>query len=159
MNIRIVVADQTVARFFDVEREAEEPRLAGQLSDPQGRLHDRDFKSDRPGRKFDRAPLQAGRRGATAHHGVGGGSEPHRREATLFARRIADELTSAHRAGGFDRLVIMAPPAFLGTLRSALPAAVRKTVAAEIAKDLVHETPSAVRTYLPAQTFQTLASR
>ena len=159
MNIRIVVADQTVARFFDVEREAEEPRLAGQLSDPQGRLHDRDFKSDRPGRKFDRAPLQAGRRGATAHHGVGGGSEPHRREATLFARRIADELTSAHRAGGFDRLVIMAAPAFLGSLRSALSPALRKAVVAEINKDLMHENPSTVRAYVPAQVFQALSSR
>jgi protein required for attachment to host cells len=157
MRIRIVVADQTEARFFDTEREASELSLAGQISDPAGRLHERDLKSDRPGRKFDRAPLQAGRRGATAHHGVGSEPNARRHEAAVFARRIAAELASAQRRGGFDRLVIMAPPAFLGTLRSALSATVRKCVAAEIAKDLVHETPGAVRTYLPAQTFQTLS--
>jgi protein required for attachment to host cells len=156
MQVRIVVADQAEARFFDVENEAAELHLAGQLSDPLGHLHDRDLKSDRPGRKFDRAPLHGGRRGATAHHGVGGEHKPRKHEAALFARRIADALTAAQRSGGFDRLVIMAPPAFLGTLRSALSPAVRKTVAAEIAKDLIHETPSAVRTYLPAQTFQSL---
>lgn len=156
MLVRIVVADQTEARFFEVERADGELHLAGQLSDPAARLHDRDLKSDRPGRKFDRAPLRGGRRGATAHHGVGDEHKPRKHEAALFARRIAEALTLARRTGGFDRLVIMAPPGFLGTLRSALPAALRSAVAAEIAKDLVHESPSAVRTYLPPQAFQTL---
>ena len=159
MNVRIVIADQSAARFFDVEGEEGELRLIGQLSDPAARLHDRDFKSDRPGRKSDRAPLQAGRRGATGHHGVGSERKPRKHEATLFAQRIADELAVAQRAGGFDRLVIMAAPAFLGSLRSALSPALRKAVVAEINKDLMHENPSTVRAYVPAQVFQALSSR
>jgi protein required for attachment to host cells len=158
MRVRILVADQGEARFFDVEHHDEELRAAGQLSDPLAHLHDRDLKSDRPGRKFDGAPIRAGRRGATAHHGVGSEPKPRSHEAESFARRIGEELLTAQRTHQFDRLVVMAPPAFLGVLRQVLPEAVRKTVSAEIAKDLVHETPSAVRTYVPAQAFQTLSS-
>ncbi len=157
MRVRIVVADQGEAHFFDTERYEEEPRPAGQLSDPSARIHDRDLKSDRSGRKFDRAPLRAGRRGATAHHGVGSEPRPRIHEARFFARRIAEELSSAQRDHQFERLVIVAPPGFLGTLRQELPPAVRKAVCAEIAKDLVHQTPSAVRTYLVPQTFQSLS--
>ncbi len=153
MRVRIVVADQSEARFYDVERHDGVLRLAGQVSDPSAHLHDRDLKSDRPGRKFDRAPIQAGRRGATAHHGVGSDRKPRQHEALLFAHRIAGEVAAARRTDGFDRLVLMAPPAFLGILRKALPAALHQIIAAEIAKDLVHEPPGTVRTYLPAETF------
>ncbi len=153
MRVRIVVADQSEARFYDVERHDGELKLAGQVSDPSAHLHDRDLKSDRPGRKFDRAPIQAGRRGATAHHGVGSDRKPRKHEAVLFAHRVAEEVASARRADGFDRLVLMAPPAFLGMLRKALPAALHRAIAAEIAKDLVHEPPGTVRTYLPAEAF------
>lgn len=156
MRVRIIVADQSEARFFDLEHHDEELRPAGHLSDPAAHLHDRDLKSDRPGRKFDRAPLHSGRRGATAHHGVGAEHKPRVHEAESFARRIGEELLTAQRTHQFDRLVVMAPPAFLGILRQTLPGAVRKAISAEIAKDLVHEAPSAVRTYLPAETFQTL---
>jgi len=158
MRIRVVVADQSEARFFDVEHHDGELRPAGQLSDPLAHLHDRDLKSDRPGRRFDRAPIQAGRRGATAHHGIGSERKPRKHEAVLFARKIGEALATARRADQFDRLVLMAPPAFLGMLREALPAALHESVAAEIAKDLVRESPSAVRSYLPAQTFHSVPS-
>jgi len=154
MRVRIVVADRSEARFYDVERREGELQLVGQVSDPSAHLHDRDLKSDRPGRKFDRAPMQSGRRGATAHHGVGSDRSPRQHEAELFAHKITDEVASAQRADGFDRLVLIAPPAFLGLLRKALPAALRRMLAAEIAKDLVHEPPSAVSTHLPQETFR-----
>jgi protein required for attachment to host cells len=159
MRVRIVVADQSEARFYDMEGHTAEPRAAGGLSDPLAHLHDREFNSDRPGRKSDRAPLKAGRRGATGHHGVGSERKPRRREAALFAHKITDEVAAAQRADQFDRLVLMAPPAFLGLLRKALPAALRETISAEIAKDLVHEPPSTVRAYVPAETFGMPARR
>ena len=152
-RVRIVVADQSEARFYDMEGHGAPMQPAGQLSDPLAHLHDRDLKSDRPGRKSDHAPIQAGRRGATAHHGVGSDRKPRRHEAALFAQKITDEVAAAQRADQFDRLVLVAPPAFLGLLRKALPAALREAISAEVAKDLVHEPPSAVQAYLPAETF------
>ena len=107
--------------------------------------------------KSDRTPLQSGRRGAVAHHGVGSDRKPRKHEAVLFARQIVGELISAQRAERFDRLVLIAPPEFLGVLRKALPVALHKMVAAEVAKDLVHESPAAVRSYVPVQSFQIMS--
>jgi hypothetical protein len=47
MKTRIVVCDQSEARIYELEP------LGGPMN-PIGRLHDRELKSDRPGRVFDR---------------------------------------------------------------------------------------------------------
>ena len=149
MRIRLVVADQGEARFYEV-RPHNSVELIGQLADPIAHLHDRDLVSDRPGRKFDRAPLSAGRRGATAHHATGGEQSPRRHEAEAFARRVAAELEQAYRRGDFEGLIVMSGPVFLGLLREALPDSVRTAVVAEIGKDLVHQDMQAIIRHLPA---------
>jgi len=154
MRIRVVVADQAEASFYDLQHRDDPPQLTGHLTDPLARLHDRDLISDRPGRKFDHAPLSGGRRGATAHHATGGEESPRRQEAVGFAHRIAAQLERAQRDDEFDRLVVMAPPGFLGVLRKALPQAVRASVVAEVDKDLVHQTAAAVRSHLPDEAFR-----
>lgn len=113
-----------------------------------------DLVSDRPGRNFDHAPLVGGRRGATAHHATGGERRPRRTEALAFAHQIAVELERARRQDEFYRLVVMAPPAFLGLLRKALPENVRSSVVAEVDKNLVHQPPEALRSHLPDETFR-----
>jgi len=153
MRTRVVVSDQSEADFYDLEGSHHELRLATRLSDTKARLHDRDFKSDRPGRMSDHAPLQGGRRGATAHHGTDGERRPRKHEAALFAHRIVEALERAHRAGEFEGLVLMAPPSFLGLLRKAMPEPLRKKVLAEVAKDLMHQPQDAVRAHLPITTF------
>jgi len=145
MRVRVVVADESEARFYDSASPDGALRLAGRLTDPAARLHDRDFKSDRPGRVFDHAPVPGRRRGAVAHHGTGGERRPRKHEAARFAHEIAGELDRARREDRFDRLVVMAGPPFLGALRAALPEPVRARVMAEVPKDLVHQADSAVR--------------
>jgi protein required for attachment to host cells len=153
MRIRVLVANQSEAKFYDLGRRPEALQLVGRLLDPLAHLHDRDFKSDRPGRVFDHAPLSAGRRGATAHHATAGERRPRRHEAEQFARRIADELDRALRNGGFDTLVILAGPLFLGLIRDALSHAVRSTVVAEITKDLVHQSARELIKHLPPRPY------
>jgi hypothetical protein len=92
MPTRIVVADQSEARFYDIERFAAPLRLVGQLTDPKARLHDRDFKSDRPGRVFDHASAAGKRRGAMAHHGTGGERSPRMHEAQVIKGDDADQV-------------------------------------------------------------------
>jgi protein required for attachment to host cells len=116
-------------------------------------LHDRDLKSDRPGRTYDRAATGTGRRGASAHHATGGERRPRKIEAQRFARRIVAELGKSTGKKGIDRLVLMAGPAFLGLLREALPASMRKLVVAEINRDLVHQTEAEVRSHIPEAAF------
>jgi len=152
MRTRIVVADQSEACFFDIERPDPALRPAGRLLDPQAHLHDRDFKSDAPGRVFDHAP-GPGRRGATGHHSTGADDRrPRKHEAQLFARHIAEVLEQAQQRRSFDRLIIMAGPPFLGVLREAFPAALRALVIAEVPKDLVHQGTAAVQAHLPPET-------
>lgn len=153
MRIRIVVADQSQADFYELEQRDMPPQLLQRLEDPDAHLHDRDLKSDRPGRVFDHAPAPGGRRGAVAHHSTGGERNPRKVEARRFARRIAQVLDEGQRQSRYDSLIVMAPPAFLGLLREEMPAAVRAIVTAEIGKDLVHEPPEVLSGYLPPGTF------
>ena len=148
MRLRVLVADQSEACLFDLG-----PRrslnLVGRLTDPLAHLHDRDLVSDRPGRKFDRAPITPGRRGATAHHATGGEYSARRHEAAAFARRIAAELERTHARGEFDGLIVMSGPRFLGLLREALPESIRATLVSEVTKDLVHQGIDSIIEHLP----------
>jgi protein required for attachment to host cells len=153
VRMRIVVASQAEARFYDTSRSDGELALATQLADPGARLHDRDFGSDKPGRVFDRASTPGKRRGAVGHHATGCESRLRKHEAQLFAHRIAAALEEAHCTKSFDRVILMAAPAFLGLLRQALPPAVKQIVAAEIGKDLVHRRKLATRAHIPANVF------
>jgi protein required for attachment to host cells len=154
MIVRIVVANEGEARFYDASRHDAPLSEAGHLENPSARLHDRDLKSDRPGRVFDHAPSGAGRRGAVAHHGVGGEHEPRRHEAALFARHVVQALEQAQREKRFERLVLIAAPAFLGHLREALPKSLRTSLAAEVDKDLVRQPEVAIQAHLPPAAFR-----
>ena len=153
MRVRILVADQSEADFYDLEQRDIPPQFVQRLEDADAHLHNRDLKSDRPGRVFDHAPTMGGRRGAVAHHSTGGERNPRKVEARRFARRVTQALEEARRQDCYDRLVVMAPPAFLGLLREEMPEAVHALLTAEIGKDLVHEPPEALNAYLPAGTF------
>jgi protein required for attachment to host cells len=157
MRVRVVVADQSEAKFYELKHRPDALQLVGRLLDPLAHLHDRDFKSDRPGRVFDHAPLSGGRRGATAHHAVGGERRPRRHEAKEFARQIAGALERGQRNRDFDAIIVIAGPPFIGLLRDALSDSVRSMVVAEITKDLVHQTTRAVIKHLPPRPFAVTA--
>jgi len=157
MRIRVVAASENEADFYDLQSQLGTPTFVSRLSDPQARLHDRDFKSDRPGRVFDHAAPAGSRRGAVARHATGGEKRPRRHEAELFARRIVEQLEHAREHDEFDRLVVMAEPRFLGLLRKAIPDSLRSHVAAEVGKDLVRETASAVQAHIPEDVLRLLA--
>ena len=133
----IVVADQGEARLYLMLPPAS-LRLISRHENPAAHLHDRDLKSDRPGRVYNSAAVPRGRRGAMARHATGGERTPRRQLATVFARQIAGEIRAAAQAKSFDRLILVAEPRFLGTLRRALPTKLRAKVAVQIAKDLMH---------------------
>jgi protein required for attachment to host cells len=156
MTLRIVIADQSQARFLDVPSRhalvdpAAELILSERLTDPAAHLHDRDFKSDKPGRSFERGPLLTGRRGAAAHHAVGEDRSPRAHAAELFAQRIMESLEAARSRAEFDQLVLVAEPHFLGLLRHFLSAPLRTGLIAEVHKDLGHEQGLHLREHLIA---------
>jgi protein required for attachment to host cells len=90
--------------------------------------HDREILSDKPGRAF--SSVGSGRSAMEPH------TDWHRFEKHKFAREMAKVLDAAAANKAFDRLILIAPPATLGDLRTELGDAARKLVSAELAKDL-----------------------
>jgi len=79
------------------------------------------------GRAFDR-------KGSSRHR-----IEPHHAGAQAheaFARRLAGDLWRLRAENRFDRLIICAPPALLGSLRKQMPTPLKADIMAEISKDL-----------------------
>lgn len=141
-RIRIVVADQAEAIFYDAPSLAARPTEVGRISDPSSHQYDRDLASDRPGRSYESV--------GGARHALEGENGPRWQGAVRFARRISCRLDDALRKGEFEELVVVAGPPFLGLIRSELSRPARERVVHEIRKDLVHGPVEALRRHLPS---------
>ena len=140
-RIRIVVADQAEAIFYDTPSLQAQPKEVAHLSDPLAHQHDRDFSSDRPGRSYESVGGQ--------RHAIEREDDPRQREAVLFARRISRRLDEARRKGEYDELIVVAGPPFLGLMRKEMSRPTRARVVHEIRKDLVHSPVESLRQHLP----------
>ena len=137
----VLVADSARARIFswsDFQGPLVEER---DLANPEGRRRDRDLSADRPGVTYS----------SGGHHSA------HRMQSSTvadtavdtFARTLADELKSGLDGRRCERLVLVAPPEFLGRVRSHLDRRTEKAVAESLASDLSRETPEAIFSRLP----------
>lgn len=144
MNVRVVVADERAASFFDFAKLHARAEERGSLHNDSARP-DRELETDRPGRRF----------GGTDgnRHAVDGERSTERHESELFAKAVARTLDGARTRQEFDRLVLIAAPRMLGLLRNALPEPCRSVIAAEIAKDLVNHDIEAIRAAVPREAF------
>lgn len=125
----IVVAESARARVFSRAGKRGTLREIADLSHPESRLHDTELSSDVPGRSFDSH--------GQGRHGMEQSTDPQDREAQAFAGEIARHVDHGRREGSFEALVLVAPPKFLGLLRSELNKLTRDRVVAEINKNLV----------------------
>lgn len=138
----IVVADESRARVFEADE-----MLA--TFHPL-RVVANDHARHRHGHEDDH--------GRGGHHGAGESAsearaDQRRREEDAFARVVADELTDGCRNHRFERLIVCAPPAFLGELRHRLDAGSKKRLVASVAHDWTRvsteDLPDRVRKALP----------
>lgn len=89
-----------------------------------------DILADRPGRTFEAAgPGRSAKENPT---------DPRRHLKREFARTVVESLRKAMLSGRFDRLILVAPPAFLGDLRDLLPKDLQDKVAGDVARDLTN---------------------
>jgi protein required for attachment to host cells len=140
-RIRIVVADQAEAIFYDTPSLQARPKEVAHISDPLAHQHDRDFSSDRPGRSYESVGSQ--------RHAIERENDPRSREAVRFAKRISRRLDEARRKGEYDELIVVAGPPFLGLMRAELSRSTRERVVHEIHKDLVHSPVESLQSHLP----------
>ncbi len=141
MTTWVMVADASRARFFRAEnRNGPLQEMADRLH-VESRLKGRDLETDGPGRSFDRA--------GQGRHAMGKEVDVKTHEAQRFARELCDYLDKSAAANEYDKLYIVAAPAFLGLVRDCLANPVRKRVAGEVSKDMVNQDVQAIRATLP----------
>ena len=99
------------------------------LSNPSGHLLASELGSDRPGKGSSSAGA------GTIRHALERRSTKHDHDAKRFAERIAQVLAYHETKGDFSSLVLAAGPQFLGLLRRALSAKVKKRVVQEINRE------------------------
>jgi len=140
-NIWILVADSGVAHIYMTPHMKAELEMVQSLRHEPSRLHPRELGTDVPGRVHDRF--------GPARHSLDPAQGIKSEERHRFARELADLLAESLRQKKFDRLVVIAAPAFLGTLRECFSKQLAQTIVAEIPKDLTAQDAAAVKAHLP----------
>jgi len=125
----VLVADGAKMLFFRNEGDDQFLKLVVEDAVEQRDDYDREIKSDAAGRM----PRTTG--GAAAV----GEEDFHRQAEDRFARDAADMLNQRALAGGFDALVVVAPPQTLGELRKHYHKETERRLTGEIAKDLANQ--------------------
>jgi len=126
----ILVAHEAGARIFENSGPGKGLDLLEAIEHPEGRARDRDLKSDRPGRSFRKDS------GDPRRASMSGSEGPHDRSVSDFARALAVKLRHARTENRYERLVLVAPPRFLGLLRSSLDGPTAQLVVGSVPKDL-----------------------
>ncbi|HEX5048347.1 MAG TPA: host attachment protein [Gammaproteobacteria bacterium] len=143
----IVVADERRAMLY-LSGALREPFALLQTIENDGDAPDRELETDRPGRKFSSATGQ--------RHATDGERSTRRTRQEGFARRVADEIERARKAGKFDRLVLMCGARMLGLLREAMSTQTRELVLVEVPKDMAKHDEPAIRAHVPQETWREL---
>jgi len=139
MKTWIVVADACRARVF--ERNSTTPPL----TELQSFVHVQSRQSraasiDEYGRVFEN--------GKQPRHYIEPKVSPQEQEAQIFAHELGSFLDSAQADRRFDNLVLVAPPAFLGTLREQIDARTQKHIAGTLNKNLTLLDPGQIASYV-----------
>jgi len=110
----VVVADEALARIFEIAGNGEDMVEVETLTFASGRADGADLRRDAYGRRAGSGTLSGSYPTASA------GEDELHHEAELFARRVADWLLEKKRANRYETLKIAAAPRFLGLLRKML---------------------------------------
>ena len=127
-TVWILVADGARARILSRKDDGSGLALAQESVFSHDVRRASELGTDRPGR--------VGESANPSHHAVTPKGDWTRRGKEEFARELADALEVKAEHGGFDRLILVAPPRMLGDLRGHLGERTRARLAGELNKDL-----------------------
>ncbi|MCF7220347.1 host attachment protein [Lysobacter sp. TLK-CK17T] len=138
----ILVADRAKARLFSLDGNDEALVELQSFVNVEGRLPGRELQSDRPPRAHDR--FGEGRHAIEPH------TRPREKAARRFANQLGGMLDKGRATRRYDELVLIAPPAFMGELNTALGAQTGGCVVAKVSKNLTAGSLPEVRDALPS---------
>ena len=147
----VVVADSSAARVFVAGSPTGALQEIASYAHAEGRAHERDFRTDEPGTTKDSAGY--------AKHGMEPKVRPKEQEQIAFARFLAQRVEEARVRGEIERVILVAPPEFLGHLRGALDGDAKKIVASTFGLNVVRMRPEEIRGHLPDKLYSALATR
>ncbi len=128
----IVVADGSRARLFTRSARNQPLVLIDSHDNPAARQKTRELLTDGPGKTQTSDPL----------------SSPGEIEEDRFAKRLAAQLARGAHEGQFEKMILVASPRFLGSLRSELPRTARERVSLELAKNWTALSPMQIQQQL-----------
>lgn len=140
-GIWIAVANAARARVLQADSPTGELHEVASYVHPAARLHEQELTSDLPGRSFDSA--------GEGRHAMEEPHSPKEHEADKFAQELAERLEQGRTRHLYQRLILIAGPAFLGRLRKHLSAEAAACVTLELDKDLTQTDLAALRRHLP----------
>lgn len=136
-----VVANRSGARIF-VKSGHEPPMLVHAIDHPQGRAHERELRTDKPGRTF------ASWSGQSVRHALGKKVLPHEEDLIDFTAELAQHLAKDRAEANYDDLTIVAEPHFSGVLLEHLDTDLRRAISHSVHKDLAYMNDIEVVDYL-----------
>lgn len=125
-NTWILVANASVATLYASAGPKQALARVKDLAHPQSRMKNADLVSDRAGHMQSSGNGHGSRQPQT---------EPKQNEADHFARELAQELEQGRNAKQFERVILVAPPAFLGLINERLDTQTAKLVTHRYEKD------------------------
>jgi protein required for attachment to host cells len=138
MSLWILVSDASRATLYAAEKRGHDWHVVDSYTHPESRLKDSELTSTEPGHS-------AKSKGSARHTALEPDTDPKQSEMEHFAEQLADVLTAGTMLKSYDRLVLAAPPHFLGLLRKHLSSETAKRLLAEINKDYTFADPHEAR--------------
>ncbi|MBS1155019.1 MAG: hypothetical protein H6R07_943 [Proteobacteria bacterium] len=136
----ILVANACQARIYSRNGIRQELALVKEMMHPESRMKNSELVSDRAGYM----------------PGVGNGhgskqppSDPKQNEALHFAQELAQTLNQGRCSQQFERIILVAPPAFMGLLGEKIDVQTAKLVTEKLGKDYTQSTEKELVGHLP----------
>jgi len=127
-NTWILVAHRGGARIFENKGPGKGLNLLHDIPHPEGRLKNKDIGADKPGRSIDSH--------GPGRHSLSSEQEPTAHITEQFAKQLSTMLDDGRHQQLYGKLVLVAEPRFLGSLRAALSTPTAALVMATVGKDL-----------------------
>jgi len=141
MSICVVVADSSRARILLAEIEHSSLIDYRDFIHSESRLREQDLVTDGTGTEVDS--------GGYGKHSMGYENAAHQKQAETFAYELCGEINKLRRNSDLHKIYLIAPPRYLGLLRSSISKQCAELLVDEINKDLVNHSIEDIRSHLP----------
>jgi protein required for attachment to host cells len=125
----VVVADSSRARFFEAQGNLESLVELEDLLSPAGRMDETELRHDAKGRFYGKGEREQAH---TAEPAVSAKTYA----AQQFSKAVMQRLEQACEKKRYDRLILVAPPHFLGQLHKQLSQRVMQRITQELPLDI-----------------------